>query len=309
MAEGGNNTIGRANVELGADTSKLSAGLKDAKKQTEETVAAVEKKAAEAAPIKQTEALGKSMGNLITPVASVVSVFSRLLGMFSLITAAFGGLIAGFLAIKNALEAKKNAAHQAALSIAELGKQLDALQSKKITETFDPDAEANAIRKVYDERVNAELDLYNKQISLADSANQRTTAERLITESRARRKEIEDELAMRLDALYRYQDAMRNKRISDDAMIASEIEKAEKELQEKINQDRRDSMSQLIQEYREVSEFYANQNAEMMRAQQQQFSQLRNEINGLFNTNQLEIGINRLGALMEIMVQKIGDSR
>jgi len=49
--------------------------------------------------------------------------------------------------------------------------------------------------------------------------------------------------------------------------------------------------------------------AELMRMQQAQFAQLRNDINGLFNTSGLEVGINRIGALIETLIQKTGDSR
>ena len=47
--------IGRANVELGADTSKLEAGLSAAKEKTVAAVVATEKAAAAAVPVDDSE--------------------------------------------------------------------------------------------------------------------------------------------------------------------------------------------------------------------------------------------------------------
>jgi hypothetical protein len=48
---------------------------------------------------------------------------------------------------------------------------------------------------------------------------------------------------------------------------------------------------------------------EQARQVQEQFSQLRGEINSLFNAGNIEVGINRLGSLLEVLIQKTGDGR
>jgi hypothetical protein len=49
--------------------------------------------------------------------------------------------------------------------------------------------------------------------------------------------------------------------------------------------------------------------AEQARQVQEQFAQLRGEINSLFNAGNIEVGINRLGSLLEVLIQKTGDGR
>jgi len=57
------------------------------------------------------------------------------------------------------------------------------------------------------------------------------------------------------------------------------------------------------------------QKADAKIAQQQaaqlaeQFAQLRGEINSMFNAGNIEVGINRLGSLLEVLIQKTGDGR
>jgi len=48
---------------------------------------------------------------------------------------------------------------------------------------------------------------------------------------------------------------------------------------------------------------------QQMQQMAEQFSQLRGEINSLFNAGNIEVGINRLGGLLEVLIQKTGDGR
>lgn len=81
---------------------------------------------------------------------------------------------------------------------------------------------------------------------------------------------------------------------------------AARETSKKIAADEEARTRELVDREEEIRRRASNRASEEMRAQ---FANLRNDINGLFNTSGLEVGINRIGALIETLIQKTGDSR
>lgn len=379
--EGG--PIGRANIELGADTSKLEAGLSAAKEKTVAAVVATEKAAAAAAPVDDSEryqaklqdmaalqamerkaqidaadaadraeraardrarqsanaaaiaaeaaakqaaaqvAVGetaekagaKSVGftqglkNITGPARAAVGALNGVIGSFFSIVSIVGTVVAAFVAIGSALTAKARAAAAANREIDKLHGSLVRLQNTPLPGTFDPDAEATALKDAFQDRITAENTLYQMKIDAADKAGKKITGDTLERERKERMVALQAERDDRLASLRKYQDAMVNKRKADDFIAEQERVRLAKEADEKIAQERRDSIRQLIADYAAVEAFYAERDRARMREQQAQFSQLRNDINGLFNTSQLEVGINRVGSLIQTLIDKVGDNR
>jgi hypothetical protein len=84
------------------------------------------------------------------------------------------------------------------------------------------------------------------------------------------------------------------------------------ELQNKLallDQQHTITMRNIDTEEAEKRAAQARSAAEFQRTINEQFAQMRGEINSLFNTGNVEVGINRLGSLLEVLIQKTGDSR
>ncbi len=328
--------IGRANVELGATTTKLATDLNTAKDMTVKAVTDTEKAVAQqAAPaavvvteatVKQAEAQerqGKAaekateknasftegLKNLTNPARLAVGAINGIIGSFYSVIGLVGGVVGAFAAIGAALNAKARAAAAANKELLQLNNTLLALQRTPLPGAFDPDAEASAIRKSMQDRMDAENEIYLAKIDAADRAGKKITGSTLEQERKERMVALQRETDERLAALARYQDAMLNKRKGDDFIAEQERVRIAKEAQEKIDQDRRESIRQLVQAQAEAEDYYAQRDQARMRAQQEQFAQLRSEINGLFNTSGLEVGINRVGALIQTLIDKVGDNR
>jgi len=95
--------------------------------------------------------------------------------------------------------------------------------------------------------------------------------------------------------------------------IAAETDQATKyalngkmQLLEETHQQTLRNIDREAQEERKAQNELA---AEQARQVQEQFAQLRGEINSLFNAGNIEVGINRLGSLLEVLIQKTGDGR
>lgn len=375
--------IGRANVELGADTSKLEAGLSAAKEKTVAAVVATEKAAAAAVPVDDSEryqaklqdmaaaqalerkaqidaadaadradrvardrakatqhaaaqaaaasvaqaaaqaavaetatkadtktaGFTQTLKGLTNPARQAVGAINGIIGSFYSVIGLVGGVVGAFAAIGAALNAKARNAAAANKELIALNNTLLALQRTPLPGSFDPDAEATAIRKSFEDRMAAENELYLAKIDAADKAGKKITGETLERERKARIVELQNEEAARLASLWKYQEAMLNKRKADDFIAEQERVRLAKEADEKIAQERRDSIRQLIADYAAVEDYYAERDRARMREQQAQFAQIRNDINGLFNTSQLEVGINRVGSLIQTLIDKVGDNR
>ena len=330
--EGG--PIGRANIELGAVTTGLEADLAAAKAKTVKAVTETEKAVADAAPVavvtevatkqaaaqtsvaetadkaaKKSNSFTESLKSMTNPARMAVGAINGIIGSFYSVIGLVGGVVGAFAAIGAALNAKQRAAEAANKAITDLNNKLLEIQRNPLPGSFDPDAEATAIRKSFEDRMAAENELYLAKIDAADKAGKKITGETLERERKERMVALQTERDDRLASLRKYQDAMVNKRKADDFIAEQERVRLAKEADEKIAQERRDSIRQLIADYAAVEAFYAERDRARMREQQAQFSQLRNDINGLFNTSQLEVGINRVGSLIQTLIDKVGDNR
>lgn len=321
--------IGRANVELGATTTKLATDLNTAKDMTVKAVTDTEKAVAQQATpaavvvteatVKQAEAQerqGKAaekateknatftdgLKNLTNPARLAVGAINGIIGSFYSVIGLVGGVVGAFAAIGAALNAKARAAAAANREIDKLGNSLVKLQNTPLPGTFDPDAEATALKEAFQDRMTAENTLYQMKIDAADKAGKKITGSNLEEERKARMVALQVEMADRLASLRKYQDAMVNKVKADEYILQEEKKKIEE-------QARKDAIAMLVKDQEETMDYYAKQIREMMRAQREQFAELRNDINGLFNTSGLEVGINRVGQLIETLIQKVGDNR
>jgi len=83
----------------------------------------------------------------------------------------------------------------------------------------------------------------------------------------------------------------------------------EREMRMQMHSEMLADIRKLVDDYDQIEQEIAGKQRERLRAQAADFAQLRSEINGLFNTSGLEVGINRVGQLIETLIQKVGDNR
>ncbi len=113
------------------------------------------------------------------------------------------------------------------------------------------------------------------------------------------------------------QEAMRKNAGNKDAAQMNKIHQQRLQLLQRERDKQIADIDERERKDRETSAETAAQKAEQARreaqafadAQRAAFNQLRTDINGLFNTNQLEVGIGRLGQLMEVLIAKTGTER
>jgi len=168
------------------------------------------------------------------------------------------------------------------LQAAELKKIDDEKQAK-----LDAEAQVNADKAAADaERTAnrlADLKEENEAAAIALIEDPRKKAD---AEYEARRKKIEDNIANETDANIRA------------------------ELQNKLallDQQHKVTLGNITKEENEKKAAQQRAQQDFQRAMAEQFGQLRGEINSLFNTSNVEVGINRLGSLLQVLIQKTGD--
>ena len=168
------------------------------------------------------------------------------------------------------------------LQAAELKKIDDEKQAK-----LDAEAQVNADKAAADaERTAnrlADLKEENEAAAIALIEDPRKKAD---AEYQARRKKIEDNIANETDANIRA------------------------ELQNKLallDQQHKVTLGNITKEENEKKAAQQRAQQDFQRAMAEQFGQLRGEINSLFNTSNVEVGINRLGSLLQVLIQKTGD--
>jgi hypothetical protein len=76
-----------------------------------------------------------------------------------------------------------------------------------------------------------------------------------------------------------------------------EKEKAEKDAQQKIADEKKRQDEEVARNAERAAKAFAD-------AQRASFSQLQNQINGLFNTGNMEVGINRVASLVQVLIDK-----
>lgn len=376
--EGG--PIGRANVELGADTSKLDAGLSAAKEKTVASVIATEKAAEAAVPADDSEryqaklqdmaalqslerkaqidaadaadradriardrvktmaaasvaaaeaqaaaqkaantavdqgttkakSFADTLKGVTSPVRSVIGAVTGLIGIFTTFSAIVGLVILGFQKITEAARKKAEAIEAAKKAFKEYAEELEKIQKTNLEKSDDPVKE---IINRYDTQIEKERELYDELIK--QRLKLRIRNDNDVTSS------IIDERDQRVAAL----EQAKQQAIAAEVTLSEYKVGEAKKAQEKIDADKRQSDLELRMEERaamladirkkqeaqaDAEDYYAQRNRAMMQAQREQFAQLRNDINGLFNTSGLEVGINRVGALIQTLIDKVGDNR
>ena len=167
----------------------------------------------------------------------------------------------------------------------------------------------------------------NQQDAITKAQQEKEDAE---IQAAAEQKKRDDETYQnRLNNLREENEAARNALITDprqkaeaefqtrkrklEQEIAAETDHATKvALNQKLDLLRQTHTQALANIDREAAE-KQKADADVMRQQMQQvteqFAQLRGEINSLFNAGNIEVGINRLGGLLEVLIQKTGDGR
>lgn len=312
MAETSKNSAGEIAVDITGNTDPLKKKLAEMKSESEAAASQVEAKAAAAAntaPVKKTEGLGKAIQSLLAPIRAITTAFTGLIGIFSTFAAVAGLVIYGFSKITEEAKRKRESIDNAKKAFAEYLDELKKTQSEDLSgRGKDP---VKTIVDRYNTQMEKEKDLYYQleRAAWKKQTNYKEELTNIIAARDARLAALETEKQAEITALVKYTDAQ-YKLASDVAeKIARDREEAERKVEETLREERRDSMRQLIDDYREVSDYYARQQRDMMNAQREQFAQLRNDINGLFNTSGFEVGINRIGALIETLIQKTGDSR
>jgi len=335
MANG--DPIARGTIELGANTAPMEAALTDAKgkavesaKQTENAVQDAREKVkqeraariaaeevARAATQVQTatqpasqaaESFGKRMQKLTEPLRATVGAFTAIMGSFTAIVA-IGGTVAGvFIAIGKALTAKADAAKAAAAELAKFQRQLEILRNSDVTEALDPDPEGTAIKKRYAERLEAEYDLTLKAAMAAEKAGNKRRAEEILADGKATELRLRDEEQKELksaETRWRLRQGLA-KQAEEDAEKArlDAVREADDALQEERKRDMEELMGYWTDIQNKADADRAAAQRDLMRQQAEQLAQLRNDINALYSSGNLEVGIGRVASLLETLIAK-----
>jgi hypothetical protein len=310
VAEGTPNSVGRANLELGVNAKPMEKGLDAAKaeavKKVEETEKAVQLK-------REANAVKESTKESASASSAVASNIKRSGDEAATAGIKFGQLKAGLLAIVAAAQQLWKGLKDARSAGEDFGASM-----RNIEAAFRSDVQAS-LDPITKRREEIARTAREQNAALEEEIRQRNIIQDLVAaaygdpEIEARRQKIAEETRAALNRLNetKKQDTDRlgeearaelrasrakidlaRKRIADEA---EERARAEIEANKRIEDDRRARMEETY--------------AQLGRLQQAQFTQLRNDINGLFQTSGLEVGINRIGALIETMIQKIGDQR
>lgn len=328
--EGG--PIGRANIELGAVTTGLEADLAAAKAKTVQSVTETEKaaaaKAAEAtvaasqsqataqraveAATQQSEAKAKTFGDslkgLIAPVRAVTTAFTGLIGIFSTFTAVIGLVIYGFQKITEEARKKREVIDAAKKSFKEYVEQLEKLQKVTLTKNDDP---VKDITERYDAQIAKEREVYDELLkqALIRRTNYKEVMSNLINERDQRVADLEKAKQQAIAAEVQLSEFKVKSARDAQEKIAADIRRVNEELRMEERSAMLADIRKIAEAQADAEDYYAQRNRAQMQAQREQFAQLRNDINGLFNTSGLEVGINRVGALIQTLIDKVGDNR
>lgn len=219
--------------------------------------------------------------------------------------------------------------------------QEKAAKDRKRTSTFNEiayDREEQRIEQLTDERMkaNARFALENRKIDDEIAAEQDTKMKEVLRQKKiniAEQYQFEMEEARKAEEK-KLQDAQ--EQLDKEEADRKEKAKDNRELEYQLMDDRQEHAARFLDEYNDLEEQFRNakdvrdkqlireqmqlraklfnkevaeQQKELMKAQQEQFKSLRNDIAGLFNSQQLEVGINKLGSLLGVLIQKTGDNR
>lgn len=155
--------------------------------------------------------------------------------------------------------------------------------------------------------VNLQTRFDNESQKLRDQSQTTDRLRKIAEENEAARIALIQDPRKRAEAEFQNEKQRIEKQIRDEQDAAVQAE-----LQKKLTLLGQTHAVALANIDREANE---KQKADAKIAQQQaaqlaeQFAQLRGEINSMFNAGNIEVGINRLGSLLEVLIQKTGDGR
>lgn len=287
MANG--DPIARGNIELGVDASKLDAGMKEAKKKAEEAVATTEK-----AANKTTQKAAQNGGDVFgfgaakAAALALVGAVQRLtLGIKEAMSSG-EGLVTTFRAIEDAFRSDTTAG-------------LDPITKRRIEIEKTKDAMLDQLR-VQEQQRNILADIVALASGNAEIEAQRVkilqeaedAQKRLVKSAEEAAKNAAADAAKKAnadaEAELRAFGARRRLAIAkaeDDAAIRVEAELRANKI---IEDDKRRRAAESI--------------AELGRLQSEQLAQLRNDINALYSSGNLEVGIGRVASLLETLIAK-----
>ena len=307
--------IGKANIELGADTTKLDAGLSAAKAKTVAAVADAEKAVAEKqASIPESDRPAASVEKAAES-AKALETNTRNAGNEAVTAGVkFAQLKAGLLAIAGAATKLWDGIKGARSAGEDFGRTMSAVETAFRADVI---ASLDALSQRREEIMRTSRE---QKDAIEAEIRQRGILQDLVAfatddpEVEARRQKIETETLAALNRLSetKKKDTVEQDRIEADATLRNlaarrNLERMKAEDAAMIRVAAETEANRLIEEDR-VRRAAASMQ-ELARMQQAQFAQLRNDINGLFNTSGLEVGINRVGALIQTLIDKVGDNR
>ena len=309
-------------LRIAADLNRL---LADAEKTTASTAANTAQAAVNAggfaANVKNATAGFRGVASAITSTVGAVTGLAAVIGIV------VGAVAAAAKSIENhfkALGDYARAATKAYEDYAKLlksplgGEQLNSHQ-RNIRQIYDErESRIKTAKAIYDEEVAAALNLSGekRRAAVQDAEFNRKRAEQQI--ERMANKEIE--------ALTKVQDrkdtAARQASADQDRAEAASGEKIGKIIQ-KLREDRAEArrveemetaagarlaVEELVEDYRKAADVYRDAmraaNEDIARQQQAQLTQLRNDINALYSSGNLEVGIGRVASLLETLIAK-----
>lgn len=287
----------------------------DAARQAQ--AAAVSAKAADAAGDAADKATSKfqrfklAVDGIAGGFRGAVSAVTGVIGAFTGVLAVVGLVTTAFLAVADALLSQSRAAKQARKDLEDLTQQSLKLAEKRLQQdTRDP--EGDKLREEYRIRWEEEEKLfYQRQVNarkLPKGAERGDAIREIDAERLARKEALESELKARLEASYRL--FVLNQNLADQAAkdaAAAEL-KAKQDADEALQEERKRDMEELIGYWTDIQNKADADRAafqrDLMRQQQEQLAQLRNDINALYSSGNLEVGIGRVASLLETLIAK-----
>jgi len=259
--------------------------------------------------------------------SAVTSTVGAVTGLAAILGIVVGAVAAAAKAIENhfkALGDYARAATKAYEDYAKLlksplgGEQLNSHQRNIRQIQDERESRIKTAKAIYDEEVAAALNLSGekRRAAVQDAEFNRKRAEQQI--ERMADKEIESltKVQDRKDTAARQASADQDRA---DAASGEKIGKIQDKLREdeaearhvaamEAAADARIAVEELVEDYRKAADVYRDAmraaNEDIARQQQAQLTQLRNDINALYSSGNLEVGIGRVASLLETLIAK-----
>ena len=257
-------------------------------------------------------------------ITSTVGAITGLLGIFGLLTAAVGTAVAAVESHFKALADYANAAKKAYEDYAKLvrsplgGEDLNAHQRNIRQIQSERESRLDAAKAIYDEELAAALNLSGerRRTAVQDADFNRQRAEQQINNMASREIDAINKAKDRRDTAARQSSADQDRA---DAASGEKIGKIREKLREDeaearrvadeaLQEERKRDMEELMGYWTDIQNKADDERAsfqrDLMRQQQEQLAQLRNDINALYSSGNLEVGIGRVASLLETLIAK-----